>query len=68
MYTTLVGAVSQISEIMGIATIAEEVDDLADLEKLRGLGVLYAQGDAVAPPQSFADTEGLLAVPCYERS
>ena len=66
VYTTLVGAVSEIGKLMGISTIAEEVDDSADLEKLRGLGVLYAQGNAVAVPQAFSDPLGALAMPCYE--
>ncbi|MEO5800613.1 MAG: EAL domain-containing protein [Gemmatimonadales bacterium] len=66
VYTALVGAVSKIGTIMGISTIAEEVDNIDDLEALRQLGVFYAQGGAVAVPQSFADLEGELLLPCYE--
>ncbi len=53
---------------MGIATIAEQVDNEAVLEKLRTLGVPYAQGNAVAPPEPLADPSGVIAMPCYQRS
>ncbi len=66
VYGTLVSAVNQISGLMGIATIAEEVDNEAVLQKLKTLGVPYAQGTAVASPEPLADAEGTLAVPCYQ--
>lgn len=68
VYGTLVSAVNQIGGIMGIPTIAEEVDSEAVLQKLRTLGVAYAQGNAVAPPEPLADPEGAVAMPCYRRS
>jgi diguanylate cyclase (GGDEF)-like protein/PAS domain S-box-containing protein len=68
VYGTLVSAVNQISGLMGIATIAEEVDNEAVLQKLKTLGVSYAQGTAVASPEPLADAEGALAVPCYQHS
>ena len=66
VYGTLVGAVSQIGRIMGIATIAEEVDTASSLQKLRDLEVAYGQGQAVAPPVPFVDSKGALALPCLE--
>ena len=68
VYGTLVSAVNRIAAIMGIATIAEEVDSEAALEKLRILGIAFAQGNAVAPPEPLGDSEGSLAIPCYRRS
>jgi Amt family ammonium transporter len=63
VYRTIVQAVSQLGAAMGIATIAEDVDDAAVLSKLRGMGVRYAQGDAVAPAQLLVDLDGEVAVP-----
>ena len=68
VFGTLVSAVSQIGVIMGISTIAEQVDSEAVLDKLRVLGVAYAQGTAVAPPAPLADPDGVMAMPCYQRS
>ncbi|MEP6591611.1 MAG: EAL domain-containing protein [Gemmatimonadota bacterium] len=68
IYTALVGAINQIGRTMGIATVAEDVDSDDDLEKLRELGVYYAQGSAAAPSQSFSDATGTLVLPCYEKS
>ncbi len=65
---TLVNAVSRIGEIMGISTVAEEVDNEDDLRRLRGLGVVYAQGAAVGAAQSLTDPDGSLVIPCYDRS
>lgn len=68
MYGALVSTVNEIGRIMGIATIAEEVESESILERLRALGVGYAQGHAVAPPAPLADTEGEVALPCVQRS
>ncbi len=46
----MVEAINRIGHVMGIQTIAEFVEDEAILEKLRGLGVNYAQGYAVGRP------------------
>jgi diguanylate cyclase (GGDEF)-like protein/PAS domain S-box-containing protein len=67
VFGTLVSAVNQIGQIMGITTIAEEVDSEPVLQKLRDLGVGYAQGHAVAPPALLADPAGDLALPCVRR-
>jgi diguanylate cyclase (GGDEF)-like protein/PAS domain S-box-containing protein len=68
VYGALVGAVNQIGRIMGIATIALEVENEAILQELRTLGVGYAQGHAVASPAPLVDQEGDLALPCVQRS
>jgi len=68
VYGTLVSTVNEIGRIMGIATIAEEVESEAILEKLRGLGVGYAQGYAVASPAPLEDAAGDVALPCVRRS
>ena len=68
VYGTLVSAVNQIGGLMGVATIAEEVDNEIVLETLKTLGVAYAQGMAVAPPQPLADPDGAVVLPCYQRS
>src|SRR6266571_725436 len=63
VYGTLVKAVNEIGRIMGITTIAEEVESETILQKLRGLGVGYAQGHAVAPPAPLVDKDGQVALP-----
>jgi diguanylate cyclase (GGDEF)-like protein/PAS domain S-box-containing protein len=46
----MVEAINRIGHVMGIQTIAEFVEDEAILEKLRSLGVNYAQGYWVGMP------------------
>jgi diguanylate cyclase (GGDEF)-like protein/PAS domain S-box-containing protein len=46
----MVEAINRIGHVMGIQTIAEFVEDEAILEKLRALGVNYAQGYWVGRP------------------
>jgi EAL domain-containing protein (putative c-di-GMP-specific phosphodiesterase class I) len=50
---------------MGIATIAEEVDTEPVLNRLRTLGIGYAQGHAVAGAEPLADSEGEVVLPCF---
>jgi diguanylate cyclase (GGDEF)-like protein/PAS domain S-box-containing protein len=64
VYGTLVSAVSEVGRIMGITTIAEEVESETILEKLRALGVEYVQGDAVAQVAPLTDVEGIVTLPC----
>ena len=64
MYGTIVTAVNQVGRLMGIATIAEEVDTEPVLHRLRNLGIGYAQGGAVAVAEPLADSEGEVALPC----
>jgi EAL domain-containing protein (putative c-di-GMP-specific phosphodiesterase class I) len=68
VFGTLVSAVNQIGRIMGITTIAQEVETEAILQQLRILGVEYAQGHAVATPAPLVDTDGEVALPCVQRS
>jgi diguanylate cyclase (GGDEF)-like protein/PAS domain S-box-containing protein len=68
VYGTLVSTVNAIGRIMGIVTIAEEVENETILEKLRGLGVGYAQGHAVAPPAPLVDKDGAVTLPHIPRS
>ena len=63
VYGTLVSAINEIGRIMGIVTIAEEVESETILEKLRGLGVGFAQGHAVAPAVPLVDKDGAVALP-----
>ncbi len=52
----MVEAIVRIGRVLGISTIAESVETPAVLEKLRRLGVDYAQGYALHRPQAFAQT------------
>jgi diguanylate cyclase (GGDEF)-like protein len=67
VYGTIVTAVNEIGGLMGIATIAEEVDSEPILDRLRKLGIGYAQGHAVAVPAPLANTEGEVALPCFQQ-
>jgi diguanylate cyclase (GGDEF)-like protein/PAS domain S-box-containing protein len=68
VYGTLVSTVNEIGRIMGIATIAAEVENETILQKVRALGVGYAQGHAVAPPVPLTDADGEVALPRVPRS
>ena len=46
----MVESINQLGHVMGIQTVAEYAEDDEILEKLRAIGVDYAQGFAVAPP------------------
>jgi diguanylate cyclase (GGDEF)-like protein/PAS domain S-box-containing protein len=48
--TAIVEAINQIGQVMGIQTIAEFVESDAILDKVRALGVNYAQGYSIAEP------------------
>jgi len=67
VYGAIVAAVNQIGQLMGIATIAEEVDSAPILDRLRNLGIRYAQGHALAPPEPLADSEGEVSLSCFQR-
>lgn len=51
----MVQAIHTVGHVMGIKTIAEYVENDAILEKLRELGVDYAQGFGVGKPGPFAE-------------
>jgi diguanylate cyclase (GGDEF)-like protein/PAS domain S-box-containing protein len=67
VYSAIVAAVNQVGRLMGIATIAEEVDSEPVLNRLRNLGIGYAQGHALAVPQPLADSEGEVVLPCFQQ-
>lgn len=48
---SMVEAINSIGHVMGIKTIAEFVADETILDKVKEIGVDYAQGYAIAPPQ-----------------
>jgi PAS domain S-box-containing protein len=49
-------AITRISCVMGIQTVAEYVENIAILEKLREIGVSYAQGYGISKPISLEET------------
>jgi diguanylate cyclase (GGDEF)-like protein/PAS domain S-box-containing protein len=51
----MVGAINGVGHTMGIKTIAEFVEDAAILEKLKELGVDFAQGFGIAKPEPMID-------------
>jgi diguanylate cyclase (GGDEF)-like protein/PAS domain S-box-containing protein len=51
----MVESINQVSHVMGIETIAEAVPGSAAVERLRGLGVDYAQGNWLAPPRPMLE-------------
>lgn len=63
VYRTIVQAVSELGAAMGIATIAEDVDSVEVVGKLRGMGARYVQGDAVSPMQPLEDLDGEVSLP-----
>ena len=54
----MVGAIAQLSRVMGLKTIAEFVENDAILEVLAGIGIDYAQGYGIARPRPL-DAESL---------
>jgi len=58
MYGSIVSAVNQIGESMGIFSIAKQVGNAEILRKLRSLGIGYAQGRALTPPVPLTDWDG----------
>ena len=48
---SMVEAIAQIGETMGIGTIAERVDSAAVLARLADIGIQYAQGHYTGAPQ-----------------
>ena len=50
-----VQAISQVARSVGIETVAEQVESRAVLEKLREIGVDYAQGYHIARPAPMTE-------------
>lgn len=59
----IVQSIQQIGEVMGIATIAEWVEDPATISLLRDMGVNYAQGYAVGRPAPFEEMHFMIDKP-----
>ena len=49
-----VSGIVGLAEALGLPTVAEYVTEPLHLDILRGLGVTYAEGHAVAPPQAWS--------------
>ncbi len=68
---TMVSAIHQLGQVMGIQTIAECVENETILDRLRQIGVNYAQGyllhrpEALAPPSESGSTMGRAALPIH---
>ncbi len=65
----MVEAIHRVGELMGIETIAECAESEATVNRLRDMGIKYAQGNALEPPKPFttlnsagADAHNRLAV------
>lgn len=59
----LTQAVAAVGESMGLRVVAVGVESDEQLEKLRQLGVPYAQGHLFSPPVPAQETEGLIRRP-----
>lgn len=68
VYGSIVGAVNQIGQSMGISTIAKQVGSGPVLRKLRALGIEYAQGRALTPPMPLTDSDGRVTMQGLQRS
>ena len=53
---SMVAAINQIGHVIGIKTVAEFVENEAILEKLREIGIDYAQGYAIDQPKPLLDS------------
>jgi diguanylate cyclase (GGDEF)-like protein/PAS domain S-box-containing protein len=52
----MVESINQVGHVMGILTVAEAVTSNAVVERLRGLGVDYAQGNWISPPRPLGES------------
>jgi len=68
MHGSIVGAINLIARSMGISTIAKQVDSDAVLQRLRALGIGYAQGRALASPAPLIDADGRVMLRSLPRS
>jgi EAL domain-containing protein (putative c-di-GMP-specific phosphodiesterase class I) len=57
-----VEAINRISHILGMQTVAESVENEQTLERVRALGIDFAQGYYIAEP------EALYSVPAPQRA
>ncbi len=52
----MVESINQVGHVMGVQTVAEGVASSAVVERLRALGVDYAQGNWISPPRPLGRT------------
>jgi diguanylate cyclase (GGDEF)-like protein/PAS domain S-box-containing protein len=52
----MVESINQVGHVMGLATVAEAVTSYAVIERLRTVGVDYAQGNWVSPPRPLGES------------
>jgi len=62
MYGSILSAVHQIGRSAGISTIATQVGSVPVMDRIRALGIGWAQGRAVSPPVPLTDADGLLTI------
>jgi EAL domain-containing protein (putative c-di-GMP-specific phosphodiesterase class I) len=63
---SLVEAIAQIGQTMGIRTVAERVDSADVLARLAEIGIEYAQGHYIGAPQPVAVLESMLGADADE--
>jgi Amt family ammonium transporter len=51
----MVESIHQVGHVMGLQTVAEGVPSHAAIERLRSLGIDYAQGNWISPPRPLTD-------------
>jgi len=54
----MVESINQVGHVMGIRTVAEMVTNGAVVDRLKALGVDYAQGNWISPPRPLGDRTG----------
>ena len=52
----MVESINQVGHVMGLLTVAEGISSGAVVERLRAVGVDYAQGHWISPPRPLADS------------
>jgi diguanylate cyclase (GGDEF)-like protein/PAS domain S-box-containing protein len=52
----MVESINQVGHVMGLLTVAEGISSNAVVEKLRSVGVDYAQGHWISPPRPLGDS------------
>jgi diguanylate cyclase (GGDEF)-like protein/PAS domain S-box-containing protein len=54
----MVESINQVGHVMGIQTVAEGVTNSVVVERLKDLGIDYAQGNWISPPRPLAGSPG----------
>jgi len=53
----MVESINQVGHVMGLLTVAEGVGSVAAVERLKGVGVDFAQGNFISPPRPLSAPE-----------